>query len=288
MRLRSPLFAPGDSARKAEKAMASAADAVILDLEDSVAAGMKATARGMVAALLPQLSRPGVIVRINAPGTEWYLADLAAIVAGRPAAIMLPKCSSAADLLALGHHLDVLETAAGIAVGSIGILPIATETTASVLNLPTMLTGCARLVGVCFGAEDLSADLGIDARRCDGTYLAPIAASRAAVLLAAASVGVPAIDTPYPDPRNPLGLAQETTTAAADGFAGKLCIHPDQIEAVNAAFTPSPARIAWAQAVRNGFATNPGAGVFTLDGKMIDRPHLRLAERIMASSGMQE
>ena len=282
MRLRSPLFAPGDSVRKAEKAMASAADAVILDLEDSVAAGVKLQARAIVAALLPSLSRPGVIVRINAPGTEWYLADLAAVVPGRPAAIMLPKCTQAADLLAIDHHLEALETAAGLLVGSIRVLPIATETTASVLALPTML-GNARVAAICFGAEDLSADLGIDPRTEDGRYPAAISQARAMVLLAAASCGLPAIDTPFPDPRNPGGLLAEAAQAAADGFAGKLCIHPDQIDAVNAAFTPAPSRLAWARAVKDGFAANPGAGVFTLDGKMIDRPHLRLAERILAA-----
>ena len=282
MRLRSPLFAPGDSQRKAEKAMASDADAVILDLEDSVASGVKPAARATVAALLPGLHRPGVIVRINAPGTEWYLADLAAVVPGRPDAIMLPKCGSAADLLAIDHHLEALETAAGIEVGTIKVIPIATETTASVLSLPTML-GNRRVAAICFGAEDLSADLGIDPRTGPGAYPAAIAHARAMVLLTAAAAGLPAIDTPFPDPRDPDGLRYEAAQAAADGFAGKLCIHPAQIEIVNAAFTPDPARIAWARAVADGFAANPGAGVFTLDGKMIDRPHLRLAERILAA-----
>ncbi len=282
MRLRSPLFAPGDSQRKAEKAMASAADAVILDLEDSVAASSKDAARFLTASLLPGASRPGVIVRINAQGTSWYLADLAAIVPGRPAAIMLPKCSSAADLLALDHHLEALETAAGIEPGTIRVVPIVTETAASVQNLPTMLANNRRVVAICFGAEDLSADLAISPRRPDGSYPAAIAQSRAAVLLAAAAAGIGAIDTPFPDPRDPQGLAREVADAASDGFSGKLCIHPDQIGAVNAAFTPSSERVAWAIAVIDGFAANPGSGVFTLDGKMIDRPHLRLAERIRA------
>jgi citrate lyase subunit beta/citryl-CoA lyase len=282
MKLRSPLFAPGDSARKAEKALASRADAVILDLEDSVVASAKAGARALVAGLLPGLARPGVIVRINAADTAWYLADLAAIVAGRPAAIMLPKCRGAADLIAIDHHLEVLETAAGLPVGGILVLPIATETTASVLSLPGLLGFHRRVAGLCFGAEDLAADLGINPRAADGRYPAAIAQARATVLLTAAAIGLPAIDTPFPDPGNPDGLALEAAAAAADGFAGKLCIHPAQIDAVNAAFSPAPARVAWAMAVRDGFAANPGAGVFTLDGKMIDRPHLRLAERILA------
>jgi len=203
-------------------------------------------------------------------------------VPGRPAAIMLPKCCGAADLVAIDHHLEALEAAAGIPRGSIGVLPIATETTAAVLALPSLLGFHRRVVGLCFGAEDLSADLGINPRTAEGLYPAAIAQARAAVLLTAAALGLPAIDTPFPDPRDPDGLAREAGTAAVDGFAGKLCIHPGQIEAVNAAFTPAAGRIAWAVAVRDGFATNPGAGVFTLDGKMIDRPHLRLAERILA------
>lgn len=285
MKLRSPLFAPGDSERKAAKALASAADVVILDLEDSVAAGGKDAARAVVAALLPAIVRPGVVVRVNPRDTPWYLADLAAVVAGRPAAVMLPKCAGAPDLAALDHHLEALETAAGLAVGNIGVLPIVTETAASVLALGGCPLAAGRVRALCFGAEDLSADLGIDPRRPDGSYPAAVALARAAVLMAAAAAGVPAVDTPFPDPRDPAGLARESEQAAADGFAGKLCIHPDQIGPVNAAFTPSPARVAWARRVSAAFAENPGAGVFAMDGRMIDRPHLRLAQRILASVG---
>lgn len=283
MRLRSLLFAPGNSERKAVKALASAADAVILDLEDSVALAAKDAARATVAALLPGLTRPGVMVRVNPRGTPWYFADLAAAVPGRPAAIMLPKCTGAADLLALDHHLEALEATAGLPIGGIGVLPIVTETAASVLALATCPQAAHRVLAFCFGAEDFSADLGIGARRPDGSYPPPVAHARAALLVMAAAAGRPAIDTPWPDPRDPAGLARETAEAAADGFAGKLCIHPDQIAPVNAAFLPAPERIAWARRVIAGFAANSGAGVFTLDGKMIDRPHLRLAERILAA-----
>jgi citrate lyase subunit beta/citryl-CoA lyase len=287
MRLRSPLFAPGDSARKAEKALASDADAVILDLEDSVAASGKEAAQAAVAAILPGLVRPGVIVRINPRDTPWYLGDLAAVVAGRPAAIMLPKCAGPDDLLALDHHLEALEAQAGLQIGSIAVLPIVSETAASVLALPGMAAAVRRVAAFCFGAEDLSADLGIAPRRPDLSYPAPISHARASVLIAAAAAGVPALDTPWPDPRDPAGLARESAEAAADGFAGKLCIHPDQIAPVNAAFTPDAGRVAWAVRVRDGFAANPGAGVFTLDGQMIDRPHLKLARRILLAAGEQ-
>lgn len=285
MRLRSPLFAPGDSARKMEKAAAGHADAVIFDLEDSVAPAAKEAARAMTAALLPTLDRPGLIVRVNPRGTPWYLADLAAMVPARPMAVMLPKCTGAADLVALDHHLEALETASDIAVGSIGVLPIVTETAASVLGLSGMAGAARRVLAFCFGAEDFAADLGISPRRPDLSYPAATQLARASVLIAAASAGVPALDTPWPDPRDPAGLAAEAALAAADGFAGKLCIHPGQIDAVNAAFTPAPERVAWAVAVRDGFAANSDAGVFVLDGKMIDRPHLKLALRILAMAG---
>lgn len=287
MKLRSPLFAPGDSERKARKAVASAADCVILDLEDSVAEAAKDAARAFTAAFVREVRDRALVVRVNPAATRWHLADLAAIVPAAPAALMLPKCGGAADLAVLGHALDALEAAAGLPAGGIGLIPIATETAASVFALGGYAPAHPRLRAMCFGAEDLSADLGIDPRRPDGTYAAPVAHARASVLVAAAAAGVPALDTPYPDPRDPEGLAREAAAAASDGFAGKLVIHPDQIGPIHAAFTPSPDRVAWALRVREGFAANPGSGVFALDGKMIDRPHLRLAERILAAAGEQ-
>lgn len=280
-KLRSLLFAPGDSARKAEKALASAADGVILDLEDSVGLPGKDAARAQVAALLP-VSRPGVIVRVNPRGTPWYLMDLAAVAPRGPAAILLPKCTGPDDLHALDHHLEALEAAHRLPVGGIRVLALVTETAASLAQMDYGAAP-ARLLALCFGAEDLSADLGIAPRGSGQAYAAPVAAARAMTVLAAAAAGVAALDTPWPDPRDPAGLATEAQQAAADGFAGKLCIHPGQVEAVAAAFTPTPDRVAWAEQVRDGFAARPDAGVFALDGKMIDRPHLKLAERILAA-----
>jgi citrate lyase subunit beta / citryl-CoA lyase len=284
MRLRSLLFAPGDSARKAEKALASEADAVILDLEDSVAPSAKDAARAATAEIVAQASRPGVIVRVNPLGTPWYLADLAAAVRCHPAAVLLPKCTGPEMLRALHHHLEALEAASGQAPGAIGVLALVTETSASVQAM-SYAGVASRLLALCFGSEDLSADLGIAPRGPDGAYPAPVAAARAATLIAAAAAGVPAIDTPFPDPRDPDGLAREAAQAATDGFAGKFCIHPAQIAAVNAAFSPSAEQVRWAASVRDAFAADPGAGVLTLDGKMIDRPHLRLAERILSAAG---
>ena len=285
MRLRSPLFAPGDSERKMANAIASAADAVILDLEDSVAAPAKDTARAMVPAVVRANPGRDLIVRVNPRGTPWYLADLAAAVPARPAGVMLPKCSGPDDLVALDHHLEVLETAAGMKVGSVGVVAIVTETAGSVFTLGGYAGVAARLLAICFGAEDLSADLGISPRQPDGSYPAPVVMARAHVLVAAGAIGVPAIDTPYPDPRDPAGLRRESEVAAADGFTGKILIHPAQIEVVNAAFTPSAERVRWAERVRDAFAANPDAGVFALDGKMIDRPHYKLAQRILAAAG---
>jgi citrate lyase subunit beta/citryl-CoA lyase len=288
MRLRSPLFAPGDSARKVEKAIESTADAVILDLEDSVAAAAKDGARASVAAALRAVAGPRrqeLIVRVNPRGTPWYLADLAAVVPAGPAAVMLPKCAGPDDLRALDHHLEALETAAGLPVGSIGVVAIVTETAASVFTLGAYAGVAARLTAVCFGAEDLSADLGVAPRRPDGSYNAAAAYARAAVLAAAGAIGVAAIDTPWPDPRDPDGLRREAVAAAADGFAGKILIHPAQIEIVNAVFTPSAEQVRWAERVRDAFAANPDAGVFALDGKMIDRPHYKLAVRVLAAAG---
>lgn len=281
MKLRSPLFAPGDSDRKIAKALALPADAVILDLEDSVAPSAKDAARATVAAALRGADRK-VVVRINPAGSEWHLADLTAIVPARPAALMLPKCEGAHHLRTLDAALSALEVAAGMEVGALKVIAIATETAASVLHLASY-PGAPRLLALAFGAEDLSADLGIAPRLPDGSYPAPVAAARAQMLVAAAAAGVPALDTPYPDPRAQDALGREAATAAADGFAGKLCIHPDQIGPVNAAFTPSEERVGWARMVAEAFAANPGAGVISWNGRMLDRPHLKLAERILAA-----
>lgn len=288
MKLRNPLFAPADSERKISKALASTADAVILDLEDSVAVSAKETARLSAAAAITghrqrSWERPGLIVRVNPYGTPWHLSDLAVMVAAGADAILLPKCNGPEDLRRLDHHLEALETAAGRTVGAIGVLALATESALALQNLHYRGV-TPRLRALLFGAEDLSADFGIAPRRPDGRWTAPIAAARAALLTAAAAAGVPAIDTPFPDTRAPDALLAETAAAVSDGFSGKQCIHPDQIDPVAALFTPSPDRVAWARAVRNLFAGNPQNGVLTLDGRMLDGPHLKLAERILSAA----
>jgi citrate lyase subunit beta/citryl-CoA lyase len=280
MRLRNLLFAPGDSTRKRDKALASAADAVVLDLEDAVGPDSKDAARAQVAALLPSRARREVVVRVNGRTTPWYLRDLAAVVPGAPLAVMLPKCTGMADILALDHHLEALEVAAGLAVGQVGVLALVTETAASLHGLDYRAPP-PRLKALCFGAEDLSSDLGVVARDAEGRYAAPVRQARAAMLLAAGAAGLPAIDTPFPDPRQPEALAREALEAARDGFAGKLCIHPAQVAPVAAAFTPDAARLDWAHQVVAAFAAQPDAGVISLDGQMVEGLHLRLARRIL-------
>ncbi len=285
MKLRALLFAPGDSTRKIEKALASEADGVILDLEDAVAPASKITARAALVSVLRERSRAEVIVRVNPRDTPWYLDDLAAIIPARPQAVMLPKCGGPDDLTTLDHHLEALEAASGQAVGTINVIALVAETAAGVAALPVYRRVGERVIGFCFGAEDLAGDLGAAPRRADGNYIAPVAAARAATLLAAAACGVAALDTPFTDPRDPDGLAREAAAAAADGFAGKLLIHPAQIGPVRSAFTPDAERIGWARAVLAAFAETPALGVATLHGKMIEIPHVRLAKRILEAAG---
>jgi citrate lyase subunit beta/citryl-CoA lyase len=290
MRLITPLFAPGDQPRKIEKALASEADAVILDLEDAIAPGQKEAARSQVAASLPTLARPhraarNLIVRVNPRGSAWYLADLAAVVPGKPDGILLPKCEGPEDLEALDHHLEALEAAHGLPRGGIVVLALVTETAASVRRLADYRSVPPRVRAFCFAAEDLSADLGIRPRDAQGNLAAPLQAARSALLVTSAALGLAALDTPYPDPKDPAGLERELAAAVADGFSGKILIHPAQIAPTRAAFTPSAEAIAWARAVKEGFAAHPEAGTFALEGKMIDRPHLKLAERILAAAG---
>ena len=258
MRLRSPLFAPGDSERKMTKAIASAADAVILDLEDSVAAPAKPTARAMVPDVVRGHPGRGLIVRVNPPGTPWYLDDLAAVVPARPAGVMLPKCSGPEDLARLVTTSRRWRPPPAPRLAAIGVVAIVTETAGSVFNLGAYGGVASRLLAICFGAEDLSADLGISPRHPDGSYPAPVVLARAQILVAAGALGVPAIDTPYPDHGDPAGLRREAAAAAADGFAGKILIHPAQIDIVNAAFTPSPERVALGRAGERGVQRQPG------------------------------
>lgn len=286
MTLRSLLFAPGDSPGKMEKACGSGADAVILDLEDSVAETAKPEARRQVAAFLSGRAAPRtpqVWVRINPLSTPFALADLAAVAAAAPDGIVLPKPDSAADLVKLDHYLTALEAAAGLAVGAIRILPLATETARSIFTLESYIGASARLSGLTWGAEDLPAAVGAaTSREADGSYTPPYQLARSLCLFAAAAGGVDPVDTVYPAFRDLDGLAAYAARARRDGFAGMLAIHPAQVAVINQAFTPTAEEVAHAHRIIAAFDAAPGAGAVALDGRMVDLPHLKQAQRILA------
>lgn len=279
--IRSFLFVPGDSARKIEKAAASNADALILDLEDSVAPSSRAQARATVSAALAGLDKAWV--RINALDTEDADLDLEAVLPGAPAGIVLPKPESAADAVELAARLDELERELGIAVGSTRILPVCTERPEALFSLGGYVGATDRLAGLTWGAEDLAAAVGASANRdADGGWTEPYRLARSLCLFAAAAAGVAAIDTVYTDFGDADGLERYAADARRDGFSGMLAIHPAQIDVINAAFEPSPAEVERAERIVALFADNPDAGTLGLDGTMIDRPHLKQAERIVA------
>ena len=283
---RSWLFVPGDSERKLAKGLASAADALILDLEDSVAPANLPAARSLVAAALREHRGPRLWVRINALSSPHALADLAAIVPAVPAGILLPKAGGAADLIRVGHYLSALEVAAGLPEGGIRVAVIATETPAALFTLDSYTPAPPRLAALTWGAEDLAAALGAAANReADGSYAHPYQLARALCLAGAAAAEVDAIDTVFTDFRDVTGLAHEARAARRAGFVGKLAIHPDQVAPINDAFTPDAAEIAEAERIVAAFDANPGLGTVGMDGRMIDMPHLKHARRVLATAG---
>ncbi len=286
--MRSFLFVPADSERKLAKGPASGPDALILDLEDSVAANRKQVAREMALAYLQASDRrgPKLYVRVNALDTGLTLGDLAAVMQGKPDGIVFPKCVGQADLDRLATWLDALEAREGIAAGATRILTIATESAAAVLALAAQPARHPRLVGHSWGGEDLMADLGALAKGpAPGQYDDTFKLARTVNLMASVAAGVVAYDTVYPDIRNVDGMRAESIDARRMGYGGKIAIHPDQVAIIHEVFTPSAAEIDWARRVVATFADNPGSGVLTLDGKMLDRPHLVLAERLLARAG---
>lgn len=283
--MRSLLFVPADSERKLARAPASGADALILDLEDSVVPQNRDRARTLARGFLAQPSdgRPRRYVRVNALQSGAALDDLAAVMPGRPDGVLLPKCVPA-DLRILDHYLSAFEAAHGIAAGQTRVVAIATETPAAMFALGGYAGVSARLEAITWGAEDLAACIGGDNRRADGVYDDVYRLARALCLLAAADAGVMAIDTIFTDFRDEAGLRTECAAARRSGFAAKMAIHPAQIAAINDAFSVSHEGLAWARKVVAAFAANPEAGTVALDGRMIDRPHLALAERLLGRS----
>ncbi|MFD0667077.1 MULTISPECIES: HpcH/HpaI aldolase/citrate lyase family protein [unclassified Ramlibacter] len=285
--LRSLLFVPGDSDKKLAKAETSAADALILDLEDAVAIDRLPVARGMVQDYLRargDRSRQQLWVRINPLATPLSLPDLVAILPGRPDGILLPK-STPADVAQLDHFLTALEAREGLSVGSTRIMSVSTETPGAVFALQGF-AGCSpRLAGLTWGAEDLSTAIGASTNRDEsGEFDLTFRMARSLCLLAAANAGVQAIDTLTADFRDDDVLAREVRRARRAGFTGKIAIHPAQVDGINAGFTPDEAELAHAQRIVDAFAAAGGAGAVQVDGKMVDKPHLTQAINVLAAA----
>ncbi|HWH22025.1 MAG TPA: CoA ester lyase [Allosphingosinicella sp.] len=277
MRLRSLLFVPGDRPDRMEKALRSGADALILDLEDAVAPAAKPAAREAVAGFVAANPSANLWVRINPLDGREAEKDLDAVLGSSPGGIVLPKAEGGTSVAELERRL----TSAGSAAR---ILAIATETPAAMFQLGTY-GGSQRLAGLTWGAEDLPAAIGAaTSREEDGRFTPPYELARSLCLFGAAAAGVAPIETVYPAFRDLEGLRAYAARARRDGFTGMMAIHPDQVPVINEAFTPSEAELADARAVVAAFEASPGAGALSLDGKMIDRPHLVQARRLLGLS----
>lgn len=287
MRLRSLLFVPADSERKIAKGTGCGADALILDLEDSVAATQKDRAREMAASLLvaPGERPSQLFVRVNSLESGLTDGDLAAVVRPGLAGVLLPKANGAQDVAALAAMLGALERNNGVPVGTVRIAVVATETPRAMFNLGSYSPAHPRLAALTWGAEDLSASIGaIDNKEADGGWTSPYVHARSLCLFAAAAAGVPALDTLYADFRDVDGLERDCRRSRRDGFSGRVAIHPDQVEPINRAYGPSKSEIAQAQRIVDAFAAHPDAGTIGIDGKMYDIPHLKVARTILAGA----
>ncbi len=284
--LRSMLFVPGDSERKMAKAAISAADALILDLEDSVASDRLGVAREMVRAYLEahrERSGQQLWVRVNALSSEKALPDIAAVACGAPDGIILPKPDSAEEVVRLDHYLTALEQREGLALGGIQIIPVATETARAVFGLGSYVGCSRRLAGITWGAEDLSAALGASTKTGPGGgYAFTYELARSLCLAGAVAAEVQPIDTVFTDFRDAAAFQAECAQSRQMGFTGRLAIHPDQVATINAAYSPDPEEVAFARRVVAAFAASPGTGVIGLEGKMLDMPHLKQAQRMLA------
>ena len=283
--MRSMLFVPGDRPERFAKALTSGADAVICDLEDAVTPVTRPQARLNVADLLRTTGRSIPLwVRINPVQTDDALPDLAAVAAARPDGIVLPKARSGADLHRLDHWLEALEEQHGLEYGSIKVLALITETANAVLSGASFTTPPARVIGYTWGAEDLAADVGASANRtADGEFEFTFRLARSSCLLMAAAAGIAAYDTTDIEFRDVAAVERRAQASRRDGFVGKLAIHPAQLAAIHAAFTPTSDEVTWARRVIELMSAEGGQGAVALNGRMIDRPHVRQAERILAA-----
>ena len=268
--------------RKPEQA---AQIALILDLEDSVAASARSKARNLAAEFLKQECDAKIWVRINSLDTADALEDLQAVMPAAPEGIVLPKPRGASDAKQLAKLLDALEQESELEAGQTLILPVATERPAALFGMDEYAESTARLAGLTWGAEDLSTAVGASSNRDEsGDWLPPYQLARSLCLFAAAAAGVPAVDTVYTDFKDADGLAEFAAAARRDGFEGMLAIHPEQVAIINKAFVPTPAETERAQRIVALFAANPEVGALGMDGEMIDRPHWLQAKRILETA----
>lgn len=288
MKMRSWLFVPGDSERKLAKIPDCGADVVVLDLEDSIAPGNKAAARERVATYLADADRaavPPLWVRVNPLISDYCDGDLERVASARPDGILLPKADGIIDVNLLDQKLTEIERVTDREPGAIKMIVTATETVLGVENLSGYVDHPERLVALTWGAEDLAAELGADGNRdADGNFRPLFAYVRAQFRLAAAVAGLPAIDTIHANYGDAKGLAEYARIARADGFVGMLAIHPAQVPIINEAFKPTADDVADARRVVAAFEN--GAGVAALDGRMLDRPHLAQARRVLEIAGL--
>jgi citrate lyase subunit beta/citryl-CoA lyase len=290
--IRSFLFVPGDSDTKLAKAEAAGADALILDLEDAVAVANKPKARELVTQFLqarPRAPRhPQIWVRINSLDSGMALADLVATVGGVPDGLMIPKADGPEDLIKVSHYLDALEAQHGIQPGAIKLLPVASETPLAVFNLGNYAkASLPRLLGITWGAEDLSAALGASSNvDASGQWTHTNQMARSLALLAARAAGVQAIDTLYVNYRDDAGLRAASSASRAEGFTGRIAIHPAQVAPINESYMPSAKEIEHARRVVAAFDAASGAGTVGLDGKMLDVPHLKQAQGVLALAAL--
>ena len=268
---RSWLFVPADSERKITKALDSEADAIIFDLEDSVAPAMKAVARDVLKNLLKRSGGPQWWVRVNPLGSEFHKDDLELIGIADIHGIVLPKAESGDDVRELAHR-----------TGSIPVHAIVTETAASLFGLLSYRDPALPLTAMSWGAEDLSAALGASSKYdAPGELAFTYRLARSLCLAGAVAAGAQPVDGVFADFRDDKGLVAEAEAARRDGFTGKLAIHPAQVAVINAAFTPSTADISNAEEIVAAFEAQPNAGVLSVGGKMVDRPHLVQARRVL-------
>lgn len=283
--LRSLLFVPGDSEKKISKSISTSADALILDLEDSVSPERTSIARSMVADFLKahnKRTQQQLWVRINPLQTPEALEDLVAVMAGRPDGIMLPKPLNAQHAQQLDHYLSALEMREGLTLGSTRIIPVATEVPGAVFDLHSYAGASPRLLGLTWGAEDLATAIGATSNKDEsGEFSFTYKLARSLCLLASAHAQIQAIDTLSVDFKNLQALALDVHGARKEGFTGKLAIHPDQVDVINQGFTPSAQEIAHAKNIVDAFAKASGAGAVQIDGKMVDKPHLTQALRLI-------